>query len=459
MFQPGQGMELTHIYDLDELNEYLSQGDLSAVRGWLDEMRIQDIAQALMTLDGEVRRDVFRLLPPGRRADVFAYLDPHHQLQLIRQVSVDEGRHLLSEMLPDDLTALLEDLPKDEVRQLLRLLPFRSIRRALTLLGYPEDSCGRLMTTAVVSVRPDWSMARALDHLRVQAGRGETVNLVYVTDEEGGLLGVLALKHFLKSRVDVPVSELMTGRVVSIDAHAPQEEALRMMRHYDLPALPVVDRDRELLGIITVDDVLDVEQEESTEDFQKMGAVGSLHLSLRQAHPWLLYRKRVGWLLILVAVNIIGGFVIAGYEEAIEALVVLVFFLPLIIDSGGNAGAQSATLMVRALATGEVQPRDWLRLWGKELGVATALGATMALAVSGLGLWRGGMEIAVLVSVAMMLVVLVGSLVGMILPLLLARLRLDPATASTPLVTSIADVAGIMIYFGLAATLLGLHGQ
>ncbi|MCG5496716.1 magnesium transporter [Ectothiorhodospira haloalkaliphila] len=449
-------MELTHPYDLEHVRECLDAGDVAGVRQRLDDMRIQDIAHILMDLEPEPRRQVFRLLPPGRRVDVFSYLDTHHQFQLIEQVSTDEGRYILSEMLPDDLTALLEDLDKEDVRRLLRLLPFRSIRRALTLLDYPEDSCGRLMTTSVVSVRPEWTMAQSLNHLRTQAERGETVNLVYVTDDEGVLKGVLALKHFLKQRTDTPVSELMTSNVVFIDAHKPQEEALHTMRHYDLPALPVVDDDGELLGIITVDDVLDVEEEETTEDFQKMGSLGALNLSLRNARPSLLYRKRVGWLLILVAVNIVGGFVIAGYEEAIEALVVLVFFLPLIIDSGGNAGTQSSTLMVRSLATGDVKPRDWLRLWGKELVVAMALGLTMAAAVSGLGLWRGGGEIAMLVAVAMLLVVMVGSMVGMILPFLLARLKLDPATASAPLVTSIADVAGIMIYFGLAAAMLGL---
>lgn len=449
-------MESTHAHDLEHVRECLSQADMAGIRARLDDMRIQDIAHVLMELDLEPQRDVFRLLPLGRRVDVFSYLESHCQLALLEQLSVGEGRYLLSEMVPDDLTALLEDLPIEEVRRLLRLLPFRSIRRALTLLGYPEESCGRLMTTAVVSVRPDWTMAQALDHLRVKAERGETVNLVYVTDEEGVLQGVLALKHFLRRQPGILVSELMTTNVVSINAHAPQEEALRTIRHYDLTALPVVDDDGELLGIVTVDDVLDVEEEETTEDFQKMGSMGLLNLSLREARPWLLYRKRVVWLVILVAINMLGGIVIAGHRDTIEALVVLVFFLPLIIAGGGNAGTQSSTLMVRSLATGDVQSRDWLRLWGKELLVAASLGLTMAATVSLLGFWRGGAEVAMLISIAMLLVVMVGSMVGMILPFLLSRFRLDPATASAPLVTSIADVAGISIYFYLAAALLGL---
>lgn len=449
-------MTLYHQYDLHEWLQRIDNKDISSLQNWLDEMRIQDIAYILSEFGINERLFVFQLLSGGRRADVFSYLDPMDQLALLRELSVEEGRYLLAEMLPDDLTALLEDLPREEVRRLLRMLPFRSIRRALTLLDYPQDSCGRLMTTEVVSVRPEWTMAQALDHVRRYALQGEHVNAVYVTQAQGNLLGVVALKHFLMQTDDTPIAEVMHSNVVSIHADLPQEEALRVMRHYDLAALPVVDTEQELLGVITVDDVLDVEEEETTEDFQKMGSVAALHLSLRDARPSLLYRKRIGWLLILVAVNIIGGFVIAGYEEAIEALIVLVFFLPLIIDSGGNAGAQSSTLMVRALATGDVQPRDWLYLWGKELLVATALGVTMGVAVSMLGLWRGGGEIALMVAIAMLLVVVIGSLVGMILPFILARLRLDPATASAPLVTSIADVAGIMIYFGLAAAMLGL---
>ncbi|MFP4682083.1 MAG: magnesium transporter [Ectothiorhodospira sp.] len=451
-------MPAPHEHDLDVVLECLEQADLTGLRQRLDEMRIQDIAHVLMALEPDPRREVFRLLAPGRRVDVFSYLDPHHQLQLIEQISAAEGRFLLSEMLPDDLTALLEDLPKEQVRRLLRLLPFRSIRRALTLLGYPEDSCGRLMTTAVVSVRPDWTMARALEHLRDQVAVGEAVNLVYVTDEDGVLQGVLPLKYFLRADLDSPVEGLMARNLVSIRADEPQEEALRTMRHYDLPALPVVDEAGELLGVITVDDVFDVEEEETTEDFHRMGSVGAMSLSLRDARPGLLYRKRIFWLLVLVAVNILGGMVISAYETAIEAVVVLVFFLPLIIAGGGNAGAQSATLMVRSLATGEVRPGDWLRLCGKELGVAAALGGTMALTVAALGFWRGGGEIALVVSLAMLLVVLVGSMVGMILPFVLSRLRLDPATSSAPLVTSIADVAGIFIYFGLATAVLGLGG-
>ena len=450
-------MDADHTHDLEQLITRLEGNDPAGAAAHLEVMRTQDIAAAVAGLDADTRGALFDRLPAERQVAVFAELDHDQQVDLLDRQAPDHARYLLSAMPPDDLTGLLEDLPVAEVRRLLRLLPFRSIRRALTLLGYPEESCGRLMTTTVVTVRPDWTMGRALDEVRAQAEQGQTANLVYVTDEEGVLQGVLPLKYFLRQEADRRVAERMNTALVTIDANEPQEEGLRVIRDYDVAALPVVNEDRELLGIITVDDVLDVEEEETTEDFQRMASLGPLNLNLRSASPALLYRKRVGWLLVLIALNLVGGIIISGFEDAIEAVVVLVFFLPLIIDGGGNAGTQSATLMIRSLATGDLRPGDWIKLWGKELLVAGALGLTMGIAVSALGLWRGGADVAMLIALAMFIVVMMGSLLGMLLPFILSRLNLDPATASAPLVTSIADVVGITIYFSLAMIILGIQ--
>jgi magnesium transporter len=228
-----------------------------------------------------------------------------------------------------------------------------------------------------------------------------------------------------------------------------------MIGRYDLTALPVVDSDGVLVGIVTVDDVLDVAEEEATEDFHRVGSVGPIRGSLRDARLPTLYRRRIGWLLVLVFVNLLSGAGIAYYQDTIAATVALVFFLPLLIGSAGNAGAQASTLMVRAMATGDVDAGDWLRLLGRELAVAMALGLTMALAVSVIGVFRAGSDVATVVAVTMVAVVVVGSLVGMSLPFLLDRLGLDPATASAPLVTSIADIAGVLVYFALASWYLG----
>jgi len=441
---------------LQRIRELLANNDLQALRSELEGMRVQDIARSLMSLEPAQQLVLFRQIANELRSEVFSHLDLSYQHHLLHELERQELQWVLSGLVPDDLTALLEGLSSEKVRTLLRLLPMRALRNAMILLGYPEDSAGRLMTPQFVAVQPQWSISEALDHIRDQSERGETVNIVFVIDSSGVLLDSLPLKRFILGRPAEKVEKLMQGDVLSIEVNESREAAVRQMQHYDLEVLPVVDADKHLLGIVTVDDILDVMQEETTEDFHKMASVGNLNLSLREAKPSLLYQKRIGWLLTLVFVNIFSGLAIAHYEMAIEALVVLVFFLPLIIASGGNAGAQSSTLMVRALATGDVETRDWLRLWGRELSVSLALGVTMGVAVSLIGLWRGGLEVALVVALAMICVVVVGSMIGVLLPMLLERLKIDPATASTPLITSIADISGILIYFAIAVAILKL---
>lgn len=420
----------------------------------LDKMAVQDIAEAMSELDAEDKRKLFDLLPTERQTDTFSYLGERHQRELIDALPTEIARRILHELLPDDRTAFLESLGPEELESQLKLLGPEELKQTLKLLGYPEESIGRLMTPRFVAVRPSWPVARALDHIRHEANRGETVNFIFVTDDRGRLLDAIKLKDFILARQDAKVESLMDEEYYSVQASADREEAVQVIQRYDINTLAVTDKTGVLLGIVTVDDIMDVAEEETTEDFHKLGAAGVLNISLREARPSLLYRKRVGWLLILVFMNLFGGAAIAHFEETIEAVLVLVLFMPLIIDSGGNAGSQSATLMVRALATGDVQMRDWFKLLAKELGVAVALGLTMGLAVSTIGLWRGGPEIATVVALAMVCVVTFGSMIGMLLPFVLTRLKLDPATASAPLITSIADIGGIIIYFTIATALL-----
>jgi magnesium transporter len=443
-----------------EIEELLGRAEWSEVKHLLEDMHVQDIANAVEAIDEEYRERVFRLLDRSLWSDVFSYLDHGFQIELLEALTDEEGRYILSNMPADDRTGFLEKLPKEEMERLLRLLPLRDVKQALRLLGYPEESTGRLMSPHFVAVLPGWTIRTALDHIREESEKGETVNIIYVTDEAGRLLDMIELKRFILARPTAKVETLMDDDVVSIDVAADREEAARLIQHYDIEAMPVVDSNGRLVGVVTVDDVLDVVEAEGTEDFQKMGSVGVLNLSLTDARASLLYRKRVGWLLILVFVNMFAGGIIGAYEDAIEGLFVLMMFLPLVVDSGGNAGTQSATLMVRALATGDVQLTDWFRLLGKELGVATALGASMGLAVFLVAyFWRaeGIFDVSVVIALGMVGVVVVGSLVGMLLPFGLAKMKLDPATASAPLITSIADLAGIAMYFGIAATLLGLR--
>ncbi|MFO8156341.1 MAG: magnesium transporter, partial [Thiohalospira sp.] len=317
-------------------------------------------------------------------------------------------------------------------------------------------SVGRLMTPNYIAVRPDWSVSRSLAHIRSRHQQAETISVIYVTDIYGKLLDTLGLRRFVLAEPEQQVAEIMDHQYTSIEATEDREKAVDLVQHYDLSALPVVDSDGMLLGTVTLDDIMDVAEEEATEDFHKMGSVGTLPPSLRDASPYLLYRKRIGWLVLLVFMNLFGGAAIAFYEQTIEAAITLVFFLPLVIASGGNAGAQASTLMVRALATGDVRARDWARLFGKELGVAVALGLTMGIAVAGIGVYRGGMEIGAVVALAMTAVVVFGSLTGMLMPFLLDRLKIDPATSSAPLITSLADIIGILVYFSIATLILTL---
>ncbi len=436
------------------LRELIVAGAYGTLAERLPEEHVQDIAEALADFEPSMVLEVFGMLPVDERPEVFAYLSPNQQYQILNAADDDIGIPLLRALPADDRTSLLESLKPEQLQEILRLLAPAEVRKAMEQLGYPEQSAGRLMNTDFVTVRPNWSLARGLDHVRRQGHQGDGVNTLYVTDHRGRLQGTISLKRLVLEAPDKEVQSLISGPPVSIDASESRNEAARTIQHYDITALPVVDKHGVLLGAVTVDDVMDVVEEEATEDFHKLGGVGVVGLSLRDARPSLLYRKRVGWLVLLVFMNIFGGAGIAYFEATIEAVIALVFFLPLIVDSGGNAGSQSATLMVRALAIGDVMAKDWLRLWGKELGVAIALGLTMGVAVYGLGLWRGGTEVAMVVSLAMILVVTFGSMVGMVLPFMLNRFGFDPATASAPLITSIADICGILIYFSIATAVL-----
>lgn len=439
---------------LVEVRELLESEQWVDAKHLLEDQHIQDISYVLSELDESLQPRVFRLMDRPLWSEIFAYADFGLQLTLLDELTQEEGRYVLSNVAADDRTAFLERLPEKDMERLLRLLPPRDVKQALRLLGYPEESVGRLMTPHFVAVRPHWTLSEALDHIRAQSEEGETVNVIYVTDENGRLLDMIELKRFILGKPLESVETLMDDDVVSVNVTDDRELAVDRIQHYDIEALPVVDANGRLVGIVTVDDIFDVAEAESTEDFQKMGSVGVLNLSLKDAGPLLLYRKRAGWLVLLVFVNIFSGAAIAYFEATIEAVIALVFFMPMIVASGGNAGAQASTLMVRALGTGDVRSSDWGRMLLKEFSVALALGVTMGICVSFLGFWRAGEAVALVVALSMLCVVIVGSLLGMLLPFALQRFQLDPASASAPLITSVLDIVGLTIYFSIASVVL-----
>jgi magnesium transporter len=437
--------------DREKIAGLIESRNWGELRAELAEVPPPDIALLLSHFGRKPRVLLFHALSRDVAAEVFAHLGPERQNALLRDLTDEETRYLLATLPPDDRTQLLAELPAPVTQRLLQLLSSEDLAEARFLLGYPEESVGRLMTPDYVAVRPGWSIQKALDHIRRFGRESETVFRIYVVDEKWRLLDDIDLRRIILADPTATVESIMDHSFTSVPAFADREEAVRLIGRYDVVALPVVDSEGTLIGIVTVDDLLDVALEEATEDVQRFGSVEPIRGSLREAGVTLLFRKRILWLLALVFVNILSGATIAHYEDLITRFVALVFFLPLLIASAGNAGSQAATLMIRALATGDVAMSDWFRLLGKELAVSAALGIAMGFAVSFVGVFRGGSDVAVIVAVTMVAVVVIGSLVGMSLPFLLARLRLDPATASAPLVTSIADITGVIIYLSIAS--------
>ena len=397
----------------------------------------------------------FRLIPREMSAEVFAYLEKEDRNALLKDLTDEETRRLLADLQPDDRTTLFEELPGQVTQRLLNLLSPEDLREARFLLGYPEYSVGRLMTPNYVAVRPEWTVAQALEHCRVKGTNSETLHVIYVVDANWKLLDALELSRFIMAEPSQKVEEIMNHSFVSLSAFDHQEEAVKTMQKYDLYSLPVVDSGGVLVGLVTFDDVLDVAQEEATEDIYKSAAVNPLTTSYREASIWELYSKRVGWLVVLVFVSLLSAGVLTFFEETLQKVIALSIFIPLLLGSGGNAGAQSATLMVRALATGDLQLSNWLSTAVKEMVVGLSLGVTLGILSTVFGFLHGGWEIGLIVGLTTVGIILLASLIGMILPFILTRFQLDPAVASSPLITSITDFLGLLIYFLVAALILG----
>lgn len=437
-----------------EIKKLIERRDWRALRKITRGWPMPELADVLTGLPKPARVILFRSLPKPVAAEVFSYFDRKNQDSFLNELTDEETRALMANMKPDDRTALLEELPGRITQKLMNLLSVENLAEARALLGYPEDSIGRLMTPDYVAVRPDWTIGKTIEHIRKRGRDMETIDPIYVTDSRWKLLGVISLRQVILSRLEETIETMMQSPVISVSALDDREVASLSMERYDLTVLPVVDSDGVLVGIVTADDVLDVAMEEATEDIQKGAAVAPFEIGLKDATAGLLYRKRIVWLVALVFVNVISSGIMARFEATISALVPLVFFLPLLIDSGGNAGSQSATLMVRALALGDVRMGDWASLLIKEACVSAALGLTTGLVAWGMGIWRGGIVLGYVIGISMFLVVVLGSLIGMCIPLLLSKLKLDPATASSPLITTVIDIVGILLYFSVAARFL-----
>ncbi len=446
----------TEDFSAERMEAMVDARDITGLRELLRIQPVPAIVNEIVELPPEVRIVVFRLLPHRIAVDVFANLEGDEQNELLHELSDHETRKLLTTLTPDDRTELFEEMPGEVTRQLFKLLSPEDLAETRVLLGYPEESVGRLMTPDCIAIRPSWTIERAIEEIREQGHDSETVNRVYVTDRNGQLIDSIRLRHLILAKPSAKVKDIMGYDDVSLSAFDDREEAVRKMRDYDLYVLPVVDSDNVLLGIVTFDDVLDVAEEEATEDIHQSSGMAPLRKSYRNAGVWTLVSGRIGWLAILVVAHLFSSGALAANEEALQASVALAFFVPLLIGTGGNSGSQAATMMVRALVTDDIQLSHWWRALLKEVAVGLLLGIGLAVIASSLGYYRGGMDIALIVGGSMLAIVLVANLVGVLLPFVLTRLKIDPTMASSPLIATICDVTGLMIYFAIASYFLGV---
>jgi magnesium transporter len=406
---------------------------------------------------------LFRILPREMAADIFEYMPLEAQEAFLHSLGQEQVAAVLNEMAPDDRTALLEELPGTVTQRLLALLSSEERRIATQLLGYPPESVGRRMTPDYVAVRADWSVAQTLEHIRKVGRDKETLNVVYVVDEQGRLIDDLRLRELILADPSASLSSLMDRTFSALRADQDQEEAVREFQRLDRVALPVVDSSGLLVGMVTVDDVMDVAEEEVTEDMHRMGAVQALEAPYLQVGFFTMIRKRALWLSILFISGSLTTSAMSSFQEQFKKAIVLSLFIPLILSSGGNSGSQAATLIIRALAIRELKLRDWWRVLYREFGAGLALGGVLGvIALVGITLtpWRESVfgphyvHVALAVAVSLIGVATIGTLVGSMLPLILNWTGLDPAVSSTPLVATLVDVTGIVVYFTLAAFVL-----
>ena len=420
----------------------------------LKDLRPIDIADILTLLDSDMSWKLLEKLPD--RATVFSYFDPEEQMEMAFLFPRASLAKLVGEMPSDERTDLYKRLDQDQRDALLPALAQAEREDIRRLSAYAEKTAGALMTSDYATLKAQMTVAQALAALRLEAPDAETIYHAYVIDEQRKLQGVVSLRTLILASPNQVIGDIMLTKVVASNVHEDQEDVAKTIARYDLIALPIIDNNGALVGIVTHDDAMDVASDEATDDFHKSGGVSSLIGSFKDTSIRILYRKRVFWLVFLVFGNLISGVGIAHFEDVIAANLVLVFFLPLLVDSGGNAGSQSATLMVRALATGEVVMRDWFSLLGREAMVALLLGITMAAAISVIGYFRGDAMVSLVLALSMVSVVMIGCVIGMSLPFILNKFGFDPASASAPLITSVCDASGVAIYLFIASKFLVL---
>jgi len=446
---------------VEKIELLLEESNEKQLREYLNNLNISDVEALIGELPEQGPRFI-EILSVNRAVNVFRILEFPVQERILKKLSGAKVAQLINELPPDDRTSLFSELHADTVKTLIQHLPADDRKEALKLLGYNEDSIGRLMTPDYIAVKQTWDVTRVLNHIRRYGKNSETIDVIYVIDENGMLLDDIRIREILLVKPETKVSDLMDGRLIALKVTDPQEEAINIFRMNNRTALPVTDSDNILLGIVTVDDILWIANEEYTEDIQKIGGTEALDEPYLDINLFKLVKKRVGWLIILFLSEMLTTTAMQSYGIELQALTMLAYFVPLIISSGGNSGSQASTLIIQAMALGEVRLTDWWRVMRREILSGLMLGGILGIiGFSRVIVWTTFSNVygehwllmAFTVGFALIGVVLWGSLAGSMLPLVLKKLGFDPATSSAPFVATLVDVTGLVIYFNIATVI------
>ncbi|MDI9320509.1 MAG: magnesium transporter [Phycisphaerales bacterium] len=444
---------------LEQFEHFYEAKDREQLIALLDEQQISDIAD-LLSEESDYAFTAFDLMPIHRSASVFKILDQQVQEDVIKELPPQKVAEVLNELPADDRTSFLEELPSNTVKELIKLLDPEERRKTLILLGYKEGSVGRLMTPDYIAVYENWSVQNVLDYIRNFGMDSETIDVIYVIDEQGRFVDDVRIREFILRSPTTLVSEIIDGRFISLNVDDDQSVANDVFKMNNRVALPVVDNNNILLGIVTIDDVLWMTNEEYTEDIQKIGGTEALDEPYLDIAISKLVRKRAGWLVLLFIGEMLTATAMQFFQGEIEKVVVLSLFIPLIVSSGGNSGSQASTLIIQAMALGEVTIKDWWRVMRRELISGSLLGLILgAIGFIRIAIWQSlhfynygehWVLVAFAISFSVMGIVLWGSLMGSMFPIILKRLKLDPAASSAPFVATMVDVTGVVIYFSMA---------
>ena len=434
----------------------LAQRQFKAVRSILDVMNEVDIASLLSDLEDKELALAFRLIPKDKAAEVFANMNNSMQTYLVEMFSEKELKELLDDLYMDDTVDLLEELPANLVNRILNTVDQADRTLINQLLNYPDDSAGTLMTTEYVDIRETMTVAQAMAHIKETGIHKETIYTCYVTDQRR-LLGIVSAKDLMTTADDVLIRDLMQTEIISVSTHTDKEEVAQLFTKYNFLALPVLDQDERLVGLVTFDDAMDVMVDEATEDITKMAAMSPSEKSYFETSVLAHAKHRIAWLLILMFSATITGTIITRYENAFAAIPLLVSFIPMLMDTGGNCGSQSSTLIIRGIALGEIQFSDLFRVMFKEFRVSLIVGVALALAngIRILIMYKNA-GLALVIGLSLVATIVISKLIGCVLPLIAKKLHMDPAIMASPLITTLVDTCSILIYFNIATQVFQL---